>query len=118
MAEKEMIDRLSTILPAHTCPKCGKIFYPAPQHVFVDNGRAYCSWTCFNHRKDDKKRKSTVWSTQVERLTLEGKLLDVFPNPEFAAGHVGGTPLGIVKACRGGTKYKKYLWRLRKNGMS
>ena len=36
------------------CPKCGKIFCPAPYHAYKDNGKLYCSWTCFNHRKDKK----------------------------------------------------------------
>lgn len=41
------------------CKKCGKLFIPAPFHVFKDYRGMYCSWTCFNHRKDkggvDKK---------------------------------------------------------------
>lgn len=39
------------------CAKCGKIFVPAPQHVYRDNGKWYCTWTCYNHRKDEKKKK-------------------------------------------------------------
>lgn len=38
------------------CKKCGKQFAPAPQHVYKDEGRYYCTWTCFNHRKDDRKK--------------------------------------------------------------
>lgn len=36
------------------CPKCGKRFISAPYHVFKEDGKYYCSWTCFNHRKDKK----------------------------------------------------------------
>ena len=36
------------------CPKCGKIFCPAPYHRFKDKstGKLYCCWTCYNHRND------------------------------------------------------------------
>lgn len=36
------------------CGRCGKAFIPAPQHIYKDNGKSYCSWTCFNHRNDYK----------------------------------------------------------------
>lgn len=39
------------------CAKCGKKFYPAPQHVFKENSKWYCTWTCYNHRKDKKKKE-------------------------------------------------------------
>lgn len=34
------------------CEKCGKVFVPAPFHVYKDGSKYYCKWTCFNHRKD------------------------------------------------------------------
>ena len=34
------------------CPKCGRTFIAAPQHVFKVGGKYYCSWTCYNHRND------------------------------------------------------------------
>lgn len=39
-----------------TCAKCGKVFLPAPFHVFrvKEKGEWYCSWSCYNH-KDDKE---------------------------------------------------------------
>lgn len=37
------------------CKKCGKIFVPAPLHRYRDERSGYyCSWTCYNHRKDPK----------------------------------------------------------------
>lgn len=38
------------------CKKCKKVFIPAPQHVYRDQRGSYCSWHCFNHRKDKKKK--------------------------------------------------------------
>jgi hypothetical protein len=34
------------------CAKCKKIFVPAAYHVYTENHRFYCSWTCYNHRKE------------------------------------------------------------------
>ena len=36
------------------CRKCGKKFIAAPLHIYRDQAKWYCSWTCFNHRKDKK----------------------------------------------------------------
>lgn len=34
------------------CKRCGKEFLPAPLHVYKDGSKYYCTWTCYNHRKD------------------------------------------------------------------
>ena len=40
-------------LKEYKCAKCGKTFIPPYNHVFQEGRRKwYCSWTCFNHRKD------------------------------------------------------------------
>ena len=48
---------LNQILPEKKCRKCGKIFIPAPMHIYVDNSKFYCSWTCYLHRKDTEVKK-------------------------------------------------------------
>lgn len=40
------------ILPEKKCRKCGRIFIPAPMHIYKDGSRYYCSWTCYLHRND------------------------------------------------------------------
>lgn len=35
------------------CKKCGKEFIPAPFHKYKEGSKYYCSWTCYNHRKDE-----------------------------------------------------------------
>ena len=50
----EWVDRYNP-LKERVCPKCGKTFIPPYNHVFMERGRTwkwYCSWTCWNHRKD------------------------------------------------------------------
>lgn len=34
------------------CKRCGKKFIPAPLHAYKEGSKYYCSWTCYNHRKD------------------------------------------------------------------
>jgi len=44
-------------LKEYNCGKCGKTFIPPYNHVFKEKGRTlkvYCSWSCWNHRKDKK----------------------------------------------------------------
>lgn len=43
---------LGALLPEKKCPKCGKIFIPAPMHIYHEYSKYYCSWTCYLHRKD------------------------------------------------------------------
>jgi hypothetical protein len=43
---------LGSILPEKKCRKCGKMFIPAPLHVYREYSKYYCSWTCYLHRKD------------------------------------------------------------------
>jgi predicted nucleic acid-binding Zn-ribbon protein len=43
------------------CAKCGKLFIPAPEHIFKAGSKTgtnyYCKWTCYNHRNDNTKEK-------------------------------------------------------------
>ena len=42
------------------CKRCGKEFYPTYQHTYKKDGIYYCSWTCFNHRNDDKPKREII----------------------------------------------------------
>lgn len=44
------------------CKKCGKEFIPAPLHIYKDGRKIYCSWTCYNHRKDKTEEGITYES--------------------------------------------------------
>ena len=47
-------------MTAHYCKKCGKEFYPTYQWRYQKRGAYYCSWTCFNHRDDDKPKREII----------------------------------------------------------
>ena len=34
------------------CRRCGKKFFPAALHIYKTYKGYYCSWHCYNHRKD------------------------------------------------------------------
>ena len=52
----QSVDPLTNIVETE-CPKCGKVFVPAPYHVYKTHNGYYCSWSCFNHRNDKKEQK-------------------------------------------------------------
>lgn len=91
------------------CPMCGKRFIPAPQHIYKENRKIYCSWTCFNHRNDHKKTAKKV--KIIEQYSKDGELLRTFQSAEEAAIHMNCVEEGIRSSCRKHKFYKGYLWR-------
>lgn len=85
------------------CPRCGKRFIRAPLHIYKDEKGFYCSWTCYNHKKDRGR--------VVEQYTKYGEIKRTFTSATNAAETIGGTAEGIRIACRKCTFYKGYLWR-------
>ena len=100
------------VLIGRICPRCGKEFYPGPQHIYkVRSNRGdthYCSWTCFNHRDEVKKR---LYIKRVTQLTLDGEPVREFNSVNQAAEWVGSTKTLIRRACNTKTAFKGYLWR-------
>ena len=87
------------------CPKCKKIFCPAALHVFVDKGKSFCSWTCYNHRNDGKGRR------RVLMMDGDGEVLKRFDNTTKASIYIDTQPKYIQKACREEALFKGYRWR-------
>ena len=90
------------------CPKCGRNFIPAPMHVFKTKTKVYCSWTCYNHRDDKKKR---YHYKTVQQLTPDGEVVTEIKGLENAAGLVNGNATSVSDAIRTKTTYKGYRWR-------
>lgn len=55
--------QLRNFLPERTCRKCGKRFIAAPAHIYRDKRSWYCSWTCYNHRKDTEEKQDDKRTT-------------------------------------------------------
>ena len=36
------------VLRETKCYICGRVFIPAPQHIYHRNGKWCCKWTCYN----------------------------------------------------------------------
>ena len=49
------------------CKRCEKKFIPAALHMYKEGSKYYCSWTCYNHRKDEiqMKNSSTVYNEEI-----------------------------------------------------
>lgn len=94
------------------CAKCGKVFIPAYYHIYKDSTKIYCSWTCYNHKDDDKEKKKG--SKRVELWRLDGgEVLRVFKNAEDASRQTGYDAEKIREACRTGEAYRGFIWMYR-----
>ena len=56
---------MNQILPEKKCKKCGKKFIPAPQHIYKENSKYFCSWTCYLHRNDKEAVKRDQRATET-----------------------------------------------------
>lgn len=98
------------------CAKCGKKFIPAPQHAYRDEKGFYCSWTCFNHRKDKDKIKGrgksrSMFAKRVLMCDRNGLILREFTSALNAAEYLGYCAKCIRDACRESKIYRGYLWK-------
>ena len=92
------------------CQKCGKIFCPAPEHVFVENGKFWCKPTCWLHRHDGKPKVDGRKAKIVEMSSLNGKQRTVFTSALEAAEYTGFSVSKIRDACRLQKPFNGYLW--------
>lgn len=55
--------RIDVVLRETKCPICGKVFIPAPQHIYKgEKGRLVCSWGCvckYEREREKKTNKDT-----------------------------------------------------------
>ena len=90
------------------CKKCGKHFIPAPYHAYQVNNDLYCSWTCYNHRNDGKRKRNLK---TVGQYTADGELIKVFPSAKEAAEALDCSYHTITCACRKGIQALGFLWK-------
>lgn len=89
------------------CKKCGKEFYPTPEHAYKDHTGMYCCWTHFNeHRKARQNKYKKVIALNREHVELI-----TYPSASYAARVMNCEASGIQSACREGTFYMGYFWR-------
>lgn len=51
------MDKSRSILMSAKCPVCGKKFMPAPYHVYVEDSRTFCTWSCLCEYRRNKETK-------------------------------------------------------------
>lgn len=98
------------------CRRCGKEYFPTPMHAYKDDKGSYCSWTCFNHRFDNKKDVRPI--EMLDYADIYGKRLVVkktFNSIAEALSYVGGTPTALRRAVKEERTYKHFMWRYKKD---
>ena len=76
----ETNDISSKNLVERKCPVCGKIFVPAPFHVYKDGVMWFCKWTCLceyrrNMEAYKEKRQKTLNHRRVYSKDLRAKVI-------------------------------------------
>ena len=92
------------------CPKCKKLFIPAPLHRYRDEKGFYCSWTCYNHRD----QKNTLRGKKPQKVIMcdrTGAEIQVFQSALKASEITGYDYKSIQYACQNSTTHHGYLWR-------
>ena len=98
------------MLEPYFCKKCGKEFYPTPEHVYKDYTGLYCCWTCFDyHRQNKHYRRKPV------EVLEKGEVVGRYPSAVIAAKTFDVSEESIKKACRNNRTYKGYQWRYAEN---
>lgn len=69
----------------------------------------YCSWPCYNHRKDSPNRPRAV--RMVKQYTKDGELVRVYKSALNAAESLGVCANSVRDACRLKRPYKGFLWK-------
>jgi hypothetical protein len=100
------------------CERCGKkiekiSFY---NWTYKEYDKFYCSWSCYNHRKDAKPKKERKYNG-VEVYDTDGNLMRVYKSANHAAENTGFCIKKIRRACHDGTAYNGFIWKYKNRGV-
>lgn len=100
---------MSEPLVERICKVCGRVFVPAPYHVFkrgygMDKVTYYCGWNCFNKDEPPEKKREANRERAVDQFTLDGKFVATYSSMSEAAFKTGLNVGGISNCCRGRTR--------------
>ena len=97
--------------PKRQCPVCGKMFKPAPEHIYhigKNKRNLCCSWNCM---RNWEKNKTTV---KTKRLGKHGTAVriaetgETFKSIKECARHLGTHYAAVYKALMNGWKCNGY----------
>lgn len=49
------------------CSRCGRIFVPAPYHIYKKAEKVFCSWSCYNSFYNEREQCKKRHSSRKER---------------------------------------------------
>ena len=61
-------------LVERVCPECGKVFVPAALHIYKDDTKFFCKWSCYNsylNRKEKRKEEVKGMKSKVILVKLD-----------------------------------------------
>ena len=90
------------------CPCCGRIYVPAPYHVF----KQYCCWTCYNKSVYGKKPQKATRGRAVNQYDLEGNYIATFQTVKKAAAATGISYGTILDICNNVSRNpRRYIFK-------
>lgn len=55
------------------CPVCGRMFIPAPHHVYCEDYMTFCKWTCLTKYRRDKEKARKDRALTTRHYTADEK---------------------------------------------
>lgn len=52
------------------CAECGKVFCPAPEHVFKRNKKYFCKWSCYIKYVEAAEKRKGYHKKKVDNENL------------------------------------------------
>lgn len=86
------------------CACCGKIFCPAPYHVFKVGAKYYCSWSCYYKSVYGKNGKKLTRGRRINQYDRNGNYIATYPSIQKASSETGVSYETIRVICNGQTK--------------
>ena len=90
------------------CAECGRVFCPAPYHIFKQKKGTktlyYCGWNCYCKRDKTPSRQYQGRARAVDVFSLNGELIHTYPTMKAASEETGESLTAITNCCKGITK--------------
>lgn len=113
MKEKKIKNNAEEIFIERKCPVCGKVFFPAPYHVYKVNDKLACSYSCVVlYRKMIQDKAKFRNSRRISQYALNGDFVKTYSSVSKAQEETGIDSTCIYQNARGcSISAGGYIWR-------
>ena len=100
---------MSEPLIDRVCAECGRVFCPAPYHIFKQQRKGkplyYCGWNCYSHAKKNRpKPENNGKAKPIDAYDSRGNFIKTFPSIKSVTEETGEGATAIRNCCEGITK--------------